>query len=228
MSDNLAYDQRVVYAGLSRMTNDRNLIRSAFKHWESELSSDSLDVIEVVGKMVDFLGLEVTEKKALMIGMHAASNKLLDELEAVPPYISGGGELPAETSVPAKTAASEAAKVPAHVEVVQRYLQLCCQHVQRHSDTDFRDLMRAIQSEGLPGVSSKLSSAVKAWAAAGLQELSLPIGTQVDEAKDLAHEFYILLTEFIGPVEADVIVNKVVTATMSMDAAQRFSPRELL
>ncbi|MFT6390333.1 MAG: hypothetical protein ACJAUP_003735, partial [Cellvibrionaceae bacterium] len=81
---NLAYDQRLVCVGLRKMTKDTALIRGGFLYWNNTLAKQEFDVEKVVTILVDYLGVGVSEKKILMLTLHAASNKLFDELPPVP------------------------------------------------------------------------------------------------------------------------------------------------
>jgi len=55
MADQLA--QRVVYAGLRRMTDDRSVIKSAYARWFKELSNQEFDALLI------FLDYRVKRKK---------------------------------------------------------------------------------------------------------------------------------------------------------------------
>jgi len=226
MSGNLMFQQRVVYAGLCRMSEDRDLIRSGFHHWSDTQSNKTFDVFDIVAGLVDYLGLGVAEKKALMIGLHAASNKLLDELAPVPPYIMNTGEVRGRSSVREDT--QTAVLIAPHIDVTQRYMQLCSQHAQRHDQASFREITNIVRAEGIGDMRSGLRRSIQSWADNGLSDIKVPDDTSVDECKEIAHDFYILLSEIIGPVAADNIVNKVISDVLATEAAQRFSPRELL
>jgi len=49
-----------------------------------------------------------------------------------------------------------------------------------------------------------------------------------DDCKTVCHSLYMLLAEVVGPMDADVISNKAISALMQMEVAARFDPRELL
>lgn len=228
MSSSELYEQRVVYAGLKRMTQDRNLIKAAYERWQTKAVNEPFDVFETVADLTSFLGLEDAERKTLMVALHAASSRLVDELDPVPEYVSSKN-----TSVPASADVEEdsnvsARPVSAHKAVTERYLQLLCQHVKRHSPESFRELVVIVSDEGLPKLGNLLNQPVKSWGASGLDKINFPNDIDSSDCQSVSLEFYVLLTEIIGPVDSDVIVNKAISEVLSMDAAQNFNPRDLL
>lgn len=223
MATTIELNQRIVFAGLARMSDDRNMIKSAFSHWHDKYSTVPLDVFEVVAELVEYLGLGVNEKKGLMIGLHSASSRLYDDLKPVPPYI-----LPQQnTSLSADESAAEEEgldSLPAHLQVTARYLQLVSQYIKRADASTHRELVKAVADEGL----SSMPDVVANWASDGLNAIQFDPTVSVEECQDLAHQMYVLVCDFLGPVESDIIVNKAITELSSLAASQDFSATRLL
>ena len=221
------YEQRVVYAALSRMSNDRNVIKAGYQHWQNVLSSQAFDVFEIVDGLNKFLGLQVDERKKLMLSMHAASGRLVDELEPVPDYMlsdqaGGGVEAVVKEDIISGPLGSP------HKLVTVRYLQLFSQHLKRLSSSSYDELCIMIGDEGLPDIPGYLQPVIRNWGSSGLHKIDFPDDISVDDCKDVAIAFYVMSTTLIGPVEADTIVNKAITETMNIEASQQFDPRSLL
>ena len=67
---------KIVYAALSRMSEDRDVIKRALSHWNEKLGHLArVNVIQSVELIEGYLGLGTAEKKVLMMSMHAASSK---------------------------------------------------------------------------------------------------------------------------------------------------------
>ena len=226
MADQLS--QRVVYAGLRRMTDDRSVIKSAFAYWHSELSSQEFDVLTVVNSLVDYLDLSGNEKKTLMIALHSASNKLVDELSPVPGVITGSDNSDIDASDSQTTQTRTAEVTTPHQLITQRYLQLFGQHLRKAGAEDFTDFRRAVADSEVNGLDNKLASLIAAWARDGMANLKLPSDISESVCKTLAHEFYMLATDFVGPNQCDNIIVKAVNECLDMDAATRFNPRDLV
>lgn len=225
-NDNLSFNQRVIFAGLSRVTDDRMVIQSAYSYWMKNFSNEPFDAIEVVAQLVSYLGLNDNEKKTLMIALHAASNKLHDDLMPVPQIME---ESAGQTETPARKVNEKQVETSsAHLIVTNQYLQQIVQHINKQNTQAFRELTDILIAEGVPGLSANLSSAIVGWAKNGMEQLALPADISQDSCKELAHQIYLLVSEVIGPIDADDIVNKVVATTEKLDAASRFNPRELL
>lgn len=228
MSSSDLYEQRVVYAALTRMTNDRTTIKSAFQYWSAKLANQPFDVVEVVTALNSYLGLGDTERKSLMISMHAASNRLVDQLQPVPEYIMDGSvAIEQDTAQQAKPEVVSKIVSP-HKAVTERYLQLVCQHVKTSNSSSFRELVEIVADEGLPKLDKSINQIVKSWGNSGLNKINFSDDVKPADCQDMALEFYVLLTEVIGPVESDVIVNKAIAEVLNMSEAQQFDPRGLL
>ncbi len=225
MADQLS--QRIVYAGLRRMTENRSVIKSAYTHWLKELSNQEFDVLNVVNSLVDYLDLSGNEKKTLMIALHSASNKLLDELSPVPGVITGDGT---DEDVPvAQPAQNRTAEITTpHQLITQRYIQLFCQHFRKADSSEYTDFRRAVGDKEIDNLDTALSNSIAGWANDGMANLKLPSDITESACKTLAHEFYMLATNFIGPNQCDDIVVKAVNECLDMDAAIRFNPRDLV
>ena len=59
--ESLVHKQQIVFVGLRRMTDDRNLIIDGFRHWSQNLSGNAWDVPAIVAELVDYLGLGSAE-----------------------------------------------------------------------------------------------------------------------------------------------------------------------
>jgi len=225
MASTLQLNQRIVYAGLVRMSNDRGIVKSAFTHWNNNFSDAPLDIFEVVAELVDFLDLDVAEKKGLMIGLHGASAELYDDLKPVPAYIlvetTGQQARDADQSTALEI---ESKPVAPHLQVTARYLQLVSLNLKRGDPQSHKEIVQEVAKSGL----GSLSNEVSAWAADGLNIIIFVSGTTVQQCQELAHEFYVLICDFIGPVESDIIVNKVISELSSLDASREFNPQNLL
>lgn len=226
MADQLS--QRIVYAGLRRMTENRSVIKSAYGHWLKELSNQEFDVLNVVNSLVDYLDLSGNEKKTLMIALHSASNKLLDELSPVPGVITGDG-IDEDDAPVAQSAQNKTAEITTpHQLITQRYIQLFAQHFRKVDSTEYTEFRRAVGNKEVDGLGVPLSSSIAGWANDGMANLKLPNDISEGVCKTLAHEFYMLATNFIGPNQCDDIVVKAVNECLDMDAANRFNPRDLV
>ena len=228
--DSLSFNKRVLYAGLSRMTDDRMVIQKAYSHWLQNHASQPFDVVEVVSQLVSYLGLDVNEKKALMIALHAASSKLHDDLSPVPQFIDEASD-----SVMVNGAAENAEKTKqevmssAHALVTAEYLQQFVKYIEKQSPKSVKELKGMLSSEDeVSTMPKELHSVVIDWANNGLGNIDLPIGISPGLCKELAHQYYLFACEVIGPVMADDIVNKVIVDAERLDAASQFNPRELL
>lgn len=230
MSKNDQFAARAVYAGLRRMSDDRSVIKSAFSYWQSDLSNDEFDVVKIVTALVAYLDLSSQEKKTLMIALHAASNRLIDELPAVPGVISGDSALddsaPTQLSEQPKQMPTEA--VAPHLQVTQRYLQLFAQNMRKADSVEFNEFRQEVASKGLEEVSNSLSKIMSSWAGNGMADLKLPSDVSESDCRELAHQMYMLATEFIGPNPADTVVLNAVNGCLDMEATSRFNPRDLV
>lgn len=228
--DSLSFNKRVLYAGLSRMTDDRMIIQKAYSHWLQNHASQPFDVVEVVSQLVSYLGLDVNEKKALMVALHAASSKLHDDLLPVPQFIdedSGGGMVNGADDSADKT--KQEVMSSAHALVTTEYLQQFVKHIEKQSPKSISELKGMLSSEDeVSTMPKELRPVVIEWASSGLGNISLPIGISPGNCKELAHQYYLFVCEVIGPVMADDIVNKVIVDAQRLDAASQFNPRELL
>lgn len=225
----LALNQRVIYAALSRMTDDRSVIKSAYQFWQGNLSAKPFDIIESVTELVNYLGLSGQEKKVLMVSMHAASNKLIDELAQVPAVISeenpGSAQMAATPTNDNNTQTSS--KSPQY-EVIEFYLQQFVQNIRKVDPSDFTDFRTTIAKEGVEGVTATINNALIQWAKDGFSNLSLAADISQADCKTIAHQLYLLATEFIGPMETDNVVTKSIDNCLNLEAATRFNPRNLI
>lgn len=230
MSNNDQLAARAVYAGLRRMTDDRSVIKSAFSYWQSELSNQEFDVVGIVTALIEYLGLTSQEKKSLMIALHAASNRLVDELDPVPGVISGNSDLGSDVDGQAQEQASSkpTEAVAPHLQVTQRYLQLFAQHMRKADNNEFTEFRQTVASEGLDELDKSLNTIASTWAANGMANIKLPSSASESDCKNVAHQMYMLACEFIGPNRTDNVALKAVDGCLDLDAASRFNPRDLV
>jgi hypothetical protein len=232
---NLAYDQRLVCVGLRKMTKDTALIRGGFLYWNNTLAKQEFDVEKVVTILVDYLGVGVSEKKILMLTLHAASNKLFDELPPVPAVLLSMLKEGVDSSIIDKSdlenarenEAVVAAKSP-HWIVTEQYLLHLTVYLGKHDREDLRELRNILMSEHIVELRGKTQKAIQQWAADGFAKVGLPEDIAEAECYQITHGVYMLMTEVIGPMESDKIVDRVIEDTLRLDAAARFSPRKLL
>lgn len=223
---NTAFTERVIYAGLRRMTDDRSAINSGYRYWQEHLSNDPFDIIDLVSKLVNYLGLSVSEKKRLMIALHAASTKLHDELEPLPGYLGGsvgaGGQTPqdAQTNVITKS-------IPPHIEAVSEYICVFSKFVERGIRDEYNDFVLAVE-EISAEFSGEISQALLRFGSVQPSRLEFPASMSEQNARDLARHFHLLASEFIGPMEADRLHYQSVEQLLNMKFADRFDPRSLL
>jgi len=223
MATNLQLNQRIVYAGLVRTSEDRNIVKSAFAHWNKGASDSPLDIFKVVDELVAYLGLDAGEKKALMIGMHAASGQLHDDLKPVPTYVLDGGQSGDSDDQDTNETSEQKQRAP-HLEITASYLQQVSLRVKRNDPQSHKELVRAVSTEGL----SVMPKVVDEWASGGLNIIDFPSSTTVQHCQDLAHEFYVMVCDFIGPVESDTIINQVISELSATEASRKFNPQDLL
>jgi len=164
-----------------------------------------------------------------MIALHAASNKLVDELSPVPGIISGDGDVDLSAANGRDTETDKKADVTSpHQQVTQRYMQLFCQYIRRVDAGDFTDFRKALAKEKLSGIDKSLANVISNWASDGLANLKLPNDIEVSACQALTHELYMFASEFIGPNHCDDIVVNTVNECLKMEAATRFNPRDLV
>jgi hypothetical protein len=227
--DSIEYRQKIVYVGLSRMTEDRSTIQRAFTFWHKKLSSREFKVSEIVAYMEKYIGLTSGEKKSLYVAMQAAATRLEQELPAVPGFLLD--DEPAANKDAkvndVKQAANKKAST-AHRALVQHMLRSLSQYINKRHGDYFSDLVEAIQEEGLTDTNADIKSSVDTWADGGLAKLELPTMVSEQECGEIFRNFCDLTTEFIGPVNTDRLVNLVISEALDLEEASRFDPRDLL
>ncbi len=224
MSKTSQLNQRIVYAGLLRTNIDRGALKSAFEHWNKGNSEVPVDIFDVVDNIVDYIGLGVPEKKALTLGLHTASSELYNDLKPVPEFILGEQASDVASS-DAEPQTSEAPQQAAHLNITSRYLQAVSLQIKRNDASTHKELVQAVADEGLL---SGLSREVSDWAADNLNAIKLGASVTVEQCQELAHEFYVMVCDFIGPVEIDIIVNNVISDLAKSSEARDFNPQKLL
>ncbi len=234
--ESLAYYQRIVCIGLRRMTKDSALIRSGFLHWNEILADKEFDIEESVAELVNYLGLDSGDKKSLMITFHAANNKLFDELPAVPEVllkmisqassaVGDGDSLSLEAA--ADNEKIIAAKSPQLI-VTEKFLGYFVVFLEKYNKSDLLEFKSILIDEGIPNTKESIDEALISWAAVGFNRLELPDDISEEECSDASHKLYLLMSEIIGPVESDKIIHATIDEALKLEAASRFSPKNLL
>ena len=227
-------NQKIVYVGLRRMSNDRNLIIDGFSYWTQKLSSDDFDVNNIVSELVSYMDLDSANKKSLMVAMHAASNRMTEDLPAVPQALidrtgtKAGSANMSEDNVDSGTFDEVQAAKPPHCVVTTVYMQSLVRLLTKQDFSAFEDCKNILLQEGLQEISEAFQQNIIEWAVEGLMALEIPESTSEADCKSAAHELYLLLTELIGPMDADNLVDAAIAATMKLDEAARFSPKLLV
>ena len=233
-NNSLDHKQRMIFVGLRRMTDDRNLIVDGFRHWMTSQSSDIFDIDSVVSDLVNYLGLGSAEKKSLILALHVAANKMVDDLPEVPASLLDRvsandprlDEANADIRVDSKKSVQQT--LPPHCVVTAMYLQSFVQVLSKHDDEAFRELRGILKTECVEGVSKEIQQLIKKWAVDGLVSLALPNTVTESDCKSLAHHVYLLFTEIIGPMDSDNLVNLAIDRAKGIDEASRFSPTLLI
>lgn len=226
MSDTKELNQRIIYSSLRRMSENRAEIQAGFNRWQEKFGSKPIDIFEIVSDLVNHLGLNINEKKALMIGLHSASGKLFDELQPVPTMFLQGKNI--DDSAVDEVDTVQVKSKPANIETTERFFQLACQYLQRNNKSAFNELAEIIEDESLPSASKKTKVDLNEWAKNGLNKIDFSDDLSVSMCQSLAHDLYILMTEVVGPVDTDVTVNRVIDDLLKSELAQKFNPRDLL
>ncbi len=216
-------NSKIVYAALSRMSDDRDVIKRAFTHWQSKFGdSAQINVLESVELIETFLGLDTGEKKVLMMSMHAASSKESSQLKAVPEYILGGSD----QSVSGKEVGAATERLgPPHVTLSEGFFEHMMAAGRKRDSGLAAELEEALIDEGLEEASAAINSALKSISRS---DLELPNATTSEECKDFCHAFYMLVCDFFGPMAADEMSYKAVAQLLETPEASRFDPRELI
>ncbi len=233
MSDhNLSYHQRIVCVALRRMTKDSATIRNGFLHWSNTLSNKNFNVNLIVDELVEYLGLNGNEKKSLMLTMLAASNKLHDELPPVPQVlldsITQHKEIVDDLSLNKEGANTVGAAKSPQWEVIHHYLKHMVIYLGKFSKEGLVEFSTEIKEHGIDGLNESVNQALRLWGQNGFEHIALDKDIQSDECSEIAHSVYLLIIEIIGPVNSDLIVNRVIDECLKLPAAEHFDPRNLL
>lgn len=222
MSEVNEFNRRVVYAGVSRMTTDRNVQQKAFIFWLQKLSSRTFNIKETVLFFEKYLGLSTGEKKALYVAMQAAANKPQEALEPVPAFIDGSVDIP--DAAPVKPVS----KAPAFVQALQAVLSSMANEIHRSDRGQHMELADIMADEGIDGASGAVDIALKRWGSDELKHLELPSAMSEPDCQSLFHNFYLLMTEVVGPMATDKYVDHAVVSAMKQPFAADYSPQNLL
>ena len=220
--------QRILFVGLRRMSNDRNLIIDGFRYWSTELANQPFDIETIVSSLVDYLGLDGNQKKKLMVSLHAASGRMTEDLPPVPAGLLDRIATPQQSAEFEQESHTDVRKSQQpHCVVTAGYLQALVRLLIKQDMSAFDDLKAILREEDIPGISDSMQSGIRDWASEGLMDLTLPDDVSEADCKHLAHEFYLFLTELIGPIDADDLVTAAIGIAKTLDEAARFQPRLL-
>ncbi len=214
-------NNKVVYAALTRMTNDREVIKHAFLNWHSKFADDEIDVFAYVDHIERFLGLNTGEKKILMVSMHAAASKGEGDLGEVPAYIFGSD---ATADVAEESVVKSEDKTPCIV-LAQLFCNRMASGVQRLGNKHRQELNEILKDEGLPSATLVINEVLKKI---GEEDIVLPSSTSEADCKTLCHEFYMLVCDVVGPNSADELSYKTISTLLDTNEASRFDPRDLI
>ncbi|MEJ2754415.1 MAG: hypothetical protein P8104_00885 [Gammaproteobacteria bacterium] len=82
--------------------------------------------------------------------------------------------------------------------------------------------------DGLDISNPRLAKLIIDWAKANFSNLELPKDIDISECTQSAHAVYLSVCEAVGPVKADVILNKTITLLNELPEASIFTPNKLL
>ena len=229
----LQYNQRVVCAALRKMTQDTQLIRSGFVYWNQSLASLEFNVEDVTAELSKYLGIGVGEKKTLMLTMHAARNKVFDELPPVPDMllkmVSGDDAVAPDLSGAIQSSDGDSVSaIPAHCVVTVNFLSTLASYTRRHDKDSIAELKKDIMGDVIEGLRDKVGRAAKQWASGGFEKIVLPDDIKESECYDLTHGIYMIMVDVIGPMEADKVVDIAMAEANKLDESSRFNPSKLL
>lgn len=225
-NENILFDQRVMYHGLVRVNKDRQFLKSAFDHWLKTQSQQPFNVVEIVQNLVDYFGLDTSEKKRLMISLHAASNKLYEDLPEVPTFLLETSSTAPEADQAQVQDTVVKAQAP-HLIVTTSYLKQLVQQLKKNDFSFYEELLDILKDEGLP-VSKNINEVVSRWSTNGLTDISLNDDFKEADCKELCHQLYLLVCEIAGPNATDNIVNAVISSVANLESSSRFHPRNLI
>jgi len=221
----MSVEQKIVYAGLSRLFDDKTAIQSAFRYWLNHYATKDFDVIEVTSAFVSYLGLNSQEKKVLMVGLHAASNKSGIQLEEVPAYILENDAEVQQRNLSVDKAISDKKINKPHYEITAGFIELLSDSIRRNEPNSFREIDDILKDEGLSDLGDRIDAKVKRY---GFSNNIMSTKLDEDQCRELAHHLYLLVIDVIGPVNADVYVNKAIDKLLLEQAAAKFDPRSLI
>lgn len=232
-------NNKVVYTALTRMTEDRDVIKHAFQSWQAKFAGQELDVFAFVDHIQTYLGLETGEKKVLMMSMHAASSKGGLGLKEVPEYIlgsfsadqaSGDDEAGREKAGREKAGlvdsqADSAIQKAPYILLAEFYLSNMLDGTQKLNGKLASEVRDLLADEGLPNVASGVQLAVKSVDG---DRINLPASLAEAECKSFCLELYMLVCDVAGPMKADDISYKAIANMLETNEASRYDPRDLI
>ncbi len=218
-------NKKIVFTALSRLSNDRTVIKDAFLHWHNKLGDKPLDVFESVETIQNFLGLATAEKKILMVSMHSSTSKSESDLLSIPAFVFGDAS---PDAAPGSNVDDAPADVPAstkapYIALAEFYFSELANGVQRAGGGKLKELQDILHEEGLPAL-SLVNDALKKVD----DKVSLPKGLSEQDCQSFCHEMYLLVSEVIGPMAADDVSYKAIANLLNTNEASRYDPRKLI
>jgi len=184
----------------------------------------------VVTLINNFLGLDTGERKRFMVAMHAATGKLVEELEPVPGFMQSGVRIDstAQTNSSTNNNADQIVRQGSpHSQALKSFCTTFVKHVERANAADFREFTEACQEIDYSN-NKKVQTAIETFAKSSWAKLVLPEDITESECQDVVSAFYTLSTEFVGPMVADQLQTKTIESMLTMDFATQFDPRKLV
>ncbi len=199
-------DHKVVYAGLKKACKERQIQKVGFDRWRQKFSSNEFDIADIVNDLTTFLDLGATERKILLISMHAAFSRSETELDAVPEYIMAGESAEADIADDNQNELFQSVIKPGFVVATQSLFHLIEQDIRRHHKSaagDWKASLLEYKGSGLSLTEVGLMDEFQKY------DWALSENTDLPTCQNLAHEGYLRLTQIIGPVEADLCVARI-------------------
>ena len=216
---------KIVYFGLSRLTDDRTVIRDAYQHWENHLATETFDVVNVADKLVEFIGSDSNGRKTLMIALHAANNKSASELSEVPGFVSGNQAVAESEPAANQVSQQVEASLPAHCVITTELFKVLFERLRRVDSAGFTEVAGIIADEGLDDTPQSLHTMIIASPDEGLK-LTSDVSEQQCQA--LTHSLCMLVTDVVGPMVADDVIDNVIASLLQNSQASQYDPRKLL
>jgi|GEM_PF-5735499 len=235
---NYDFEQRVIYRALTRMTQDFALIQSGFQFWVSTFSQNELDPDTFADALKNYLGISNDQKRVFVVGLHSSLAADIDDLEPVPGVMLAGGQSAAPQTnqfqanqAQEKKATKDDKFAPAnsaHFIVTSHFMQTMAKAVCREGSSVANDLSEIVTETIEDIKDTRLHNPIMNWAKNSFSRLSLPHDISKQSCIDVAHFLYLAASDAVGPVQSDLIMDKVIKLLKNLDEAERFDPYSLI